>query len=263
MLDRKNITSDRTFEQSTSTPQGSSMGWTEVPLLPQNIWHNPQAVGFSGPGQISTTLECADHQMGVPSCSVPMFQFASSSLNSALSPSVSPSNPTPMYLQPGGAPQYLSGNCGGSAIDPGSTPMDMDYDNINRDHCPVDPERASIPAVVDIPSFPVPQNPSNELLSEDASIPNTAHSHASHPNPEVEAPCLVSTLPVSSPTSSFHDGAEVTHTSCPAVPATLVLEEATLPGSSSGSDPTASTKSKRGKSGFNYKLSSSLPVALE
>lgn len=151
--------------------------------------------------------------------------------------------------------------------------MDMDYDNINRDHCPVDPDRGSIPAVVDIPlssvgthppvCLPVPQNPSNALLSENVSIPNTAHSHANHPNPEVEAPCLLSTLPVSSPTSSFHDGAEATHTSCSAVLETLVLEEATLPGSSSGSDPTASTKSKRGKSGFNYKLSSSLPVALD
>lgn len=151
--------------------------------------------------------------------------------------------------------------------------MEMDYDSINRDHCPVDPDQGSIPTVADIPlscmgthppvRFPVPQNPSNELPSENVSIPNTAHSHANHPNLEVGAPCVVSTLPVSPPTSFVCDGAEATHASGNAVPETLILEEATLPDSTSGSDPTASTKSKRGKSGFNYKLSSSLPVAFE
>src|SRR5258708_14428039 len=90
----------------------------------------------------------SDHRMGASSSSRPMFQFASSSLSSALSPSVSSSDPTPVHLQPDRTPQYL---CRSPAIEPGSAPMDIDYDDINQDHHPADPDRVSIPTAVDIP----------------------------------------------------------------------------------------------------------------
>jgi hypothetical protein len=259
------MTSDLTFEQSTPCPQGSSTGWGEVPLLPQNIWQNPQIAAFSGPGHMST------HRMGVLSSSRPVFQFASSSLSSALSPSVSSSNPTPVHLQPDRTPQYL---CGSPIIEPGSAPMDMDYDDINQDHHPADPDRGSISTVVDIPlnsvethspaCFAVLQNSSIEHPSENVSIPNNAHSHANQPNLEVEVPSVASALSVSAPpVSSVHDMPAANYTPGTAIPETLVLEEAPDPLSSPRSEPVASTKSKRGKQGFNYKLSSSLPVTIE
>lgn len=269
------MTSDHTFEQSTSSPQGDSTGWGEVPLLPQDIWHNPQTARFSGPEHITTTLG-SDHRMGVPSSSSPIFQFASSSLSSALSPSISPSNPTPLHLQPDGASRYFPGNCRSpNAIEPGDAPMDIDCDNVNQDHRPVDPDRCSISTVVDIPlnfvgthspvRFPAPQNSSNGRPSEDAvSIPNNIHLPA-NPNLEVEVSCVASTLSVSvPPMSSVHGATAVDrHTPGPVIPETLVLEEAPGPLPSPGSEPGVSTKSKRGKPGFNYKLSSSLPVTLE
>lgn len=260
------MTSDRTFEQSTSSPQGSSTGWAEIPSLPQNIWHNSQTTAFSGPGHVPTTLD-SDHRMGVPSSSPPMFQFASSSLSSALSPSVSSSNPTPAHLQLDGPPQYLPGNCGSPVIEPGNSPMDLDYDSINQDHHPADPDQGSISAIADIPldsvgthspiCYSVPQNPPNEHPSENVSTPNNTHSHTNHPNLEEEVPCVASTLSVSIPPMSS------VHGPGPAIPETLVLEEAPGPLPSPGSELVASTKSKRGKQGFNYKLSSSLPVTLE
>lgn len=261
------MTSDHTLEQSTSSPQGNSIGWGEVSLLPQNIWNNSQAAGFSGPGQMSNTL-CPDRRMGVPSSSPPIFQFASSSLISALSPSISSSNPTPVRFQSDGAPQYSPGNCGSPSIDPGNAPADIDYDSINQDHLPADPEPCSISTVVDIPlnsvethspaCFPAPRDSSNEHPSENGSIPNDAHPHANHLNLEVS--CAAPTLSVSiSPMSSAHDVVVANRT---AIPETLVLEEAPGPVPPSRSEPLASS-SKRGKQGFNYKLSSSLPVTLE
>lgn len=264
------MTSDPTFEQSTSSPQGGSAGWGEVPLLPQNIWHNSQTTGFSGPRHMPTTLG-SDHRMGVPSPSPPMFQFTSSSLSSALSPSVSSSNQTPVHLQPDGTPQHLPGNCGSPVIDLRNAPGDIDLNNVNQDH-PVDPDRGSISTIVHISlnsvgthspdCFSVPQISSNEHRSENVSIPNNAHSRANHPNLEVDVPCVASTLsaPVP-PVSSVHDIDMTNHTPGPAIPETLVLEEAPGPLPPSGSEPVAS--SKRGKQGFNYKLSSSLPVTLE
>ena len=262
------MTSDPPIEQSASGSQETSMGWADVSLLPQSIWHNSQAVGFSGPGHMPTTLQCTDHRMGVPSSSAPMFQYASSSLCSALSPSVSSSHPTPMHLRPNGT--YLIGNCGSPAIDPGSAPMEIDYDIVNQDH-PADPDRGSISAVVNVPlnstgthcsaGWSVPQNPPNELPSENVSIPNNPHSHANHPNTEVQVPCVASaSVP---PMSSVQCMAEVDHAPAPTIPETLVLEEATLPVPPSTSELPGSTKSKRGRPGTNYKLSSSLPVTLE
>lgn len=264
------MTSDHTFEQSTSSPQGGSTGWSEVPLLSHNIWHNLQIPGFSGPRHMPTTIE-SDHRIGAPSSSRPMFQFASSSLCSALSPSVSSSDPTPAHLQPDRTPQYM---CCSPAIEPGSVPMDIEYDDISQDHHPADPGRVSISAVVDIPMnsaethspacFAVLQNPPSEHPPENVSIPNNAHSHANHPNLEVGVLCLPSTLPVSvPPMTSVRDVAMENYTPGPAIPETLVLEEAPGPLPSPRSEPAASTKSKRGKQGSSYKLSSSLPVTLE
>lgn len=257
------MTSDRMFEQSTSNSQGISTGWAEVPLLPHNIWHNPQAVRFSAPGHTPTTLECTDdHQMGVSSSSIPMFQFASSSLSSALSSSVLSSNPTPMHLR-SDSPQYLTGNNGSPEIDPGSTPMD--YDTVNKDHHPVDPGRGPIPAGVSLnparnhsmPCFLVPRSLSDELL------PDNAHPHPNVPNPMAEVPCVSSTISSSvPPMSPVHDMTTMNHIPGQVVPETLVLEEATVLVPPSRSEPMTSTRSKRGKPGSSYRLSSSLPVAL-
>lgn len=271
LLDRKNMSSGCTLEQSTSSPQGNSTVWGQVPLLPQNVWHISQTASFSGPGHIPTTLD-ADHRMGISSPPPPMFQFTSSSLSSALSPSVSSPNPTPGHLQPDGTPQYFPGNCCSPTIDPGGAPTDLDY-GINQDHHPVDPDRCSI-SIVDIPlnsvgthspaCFSASPNSSNEYSSENAPIPNNAHSHYNDPNLEVEVPCVTPTHVVSvPPMSSVNDVAVESRTPGPVIPGTLVLEEAPGPVSPSRSDPVASTKSKRGKQGFNYKLSSSLPVTLE
>lgn len=264
LLGRKNVTLDHTPGQSTSSPQGAPAEWTGVPLLHQGIWHSPQAVGFSGP----------DHPMGIPSPSAPTFQFASSSLSSALSPSISSSNPTPVHLQLDGTPQYLPGGCGSPAIDSGNTPMDIDYDNISQDHRPIDPNRGSLSTVVDIPlrsigtcppvRFSVPRNPSNERPPENASITNNTHSNSNHPNLEAEVPSVTSTFSASVlPTPSVHNVAVAHHAPCPSIPEILVLEEAAAPVPSPGSEPTTSTKSKRGRQGSSYKLSSSLPVTIE
>lgn len=270
LLDRKNMTSDRVYEQSNSSPQGTSMGWAEISLLPQNPWGGSQIAGFSG--HMPNTLECPDHRMGVPS-STQMFQFASSSLSSALSPSVSSSNPTPVHAQPDGTP-YLTGNCGSPIIDPGNTQMDIDYDNVNQDHHPADPGRGSTSTAVDIPlnsagahspaRFSVPPNPSHDLPPADAPIPNNTNLHPNLPNIGVEAPCVTPPLPVSVlPILPDHDEGVAHHGPIPSIPETLVLEEATTPVSSSRSESATSTKPKRGKNGGNYKLSSSLPVTLE
>ncbi|KAF9786051.1 hypothetical protein BJ322DRAFT_1005044 [Thelephora terrestris] len=274
LLNRKNMTSDPSLEQSTSNLPGTSTGWAEISLLPQNIWHNSQAMRFSGSGHIPTTVQCTDRPMGVSSSSAPMFQYASSSLCCALSPSDSSPNPTTMHLQPNGAPRYLIGNCCRPAMDHGSTPMEIDYDSVNQDHHPADPARESISSVADVPpnstgtqcsvGWSVPQNPANELSSEDLSIPNNAHSHADLPNPGFQVPCVASTLPASIPPMSSVQGVtEVDHAPGSAIPETLVLEEATAPLPPSNSDPPNSTKSKRGRPGTNYKLSSSLPVTLD
>jgi len=264
------MTLDRTHEQSNSSPQGSSTARAEPPLLLQNLWHDSQIVGFSG--HMPTTLECSDHRMGAPSSSTQMFRFASSSLISALSPSVSSSNQTRIHLQPGGAPPYLTGNCGSPTINPGNT--DIDYDNVNLDHHPADPDREATPTVIDIPlnfagphspvRFPVPPNSSSELPSANIPVPNNARPHGDLPNIEVEVPCVTSTLPASIlPMSSAHDEEISHHVPVPSIPEILVLGEATTPDSSSISEPATSTKPKRGKNGANYKLSSSLPVTLE
>ena len=262
------MTSDCTFEQSTSCPQGSSMecstGWGEVPLLPQNIWHNFRTAGFSGPGHMSTTI-CSDHRMGVPSSSPPMFQFASSSLCSALSPSISSSAQTPIHLQLDGTPQYFPGNCGSPAVEPGNPSMNIDYDVI-RDHRQTDPDRGSISTMGTRSPvcFSVPQNSSNQHPPNNVSISNNAHSDTNHPSLEVQVPCVVSTPSVSvPPVSSVHGVTVANHTPGPTIPETLVLEEAPCPLPSPSSDLVSSTRSKRGKQGFNYKLSSSLPVTLK
>ena len=271
LLDRKNMTLDCAYEQSNSSPQGASTGRTELPLLSHNLWHSSQTAGFSG--HMPTTLECSDHRMGVPS-STQMFQFASSSLSFALSPSVSSSNATPMHLQLDGAPSYLTGNCGSPAINPGNTPMDIDYDNVDQDHHPVDPDRGVTVTITDVPSnpvrahspirFSVPPNSSNDHPLADGSIPNNPYSHANVPSIEVEVPYVTSTPPVSVPQIlSAHDEAIAHCVPVSSIPETLILEEATTPVSSSRSESATSAKPKRGKSGINYKLSSSLPVTLE
>lgn len=271
LLDRKNTTSDRTYEQSDCSPQGASMGWAEVSLLPQDLWHGSQIAGFSG--QIPNTLECANRPMGAPSSPTQMFRFVSSSLSSALSPSASSSGPTPIHLQPDGAPSYLTGNCGNPVINPGNTPMDIDYDGVNQDHHPADPDRRSTSGVIDIPlnsvgahspaRFSVPPNPSHELPPANVSIPNNVHSHPNLPSIEAEVSCITSALPASvPPLLSAHDEATVHCGPIPCIPETLVLEEATT-SASPEPEPGTSAKSKRAKNGANYKLSSSLPVTLE
>ena len=272
LLDRKNMTLDRAQEQSNPGPQGTSAGQAEVPLLPQNPWHGSQPPGFSG--HILTAFECPDHRMGATSSPIQMFQFASSSLSSALSPSVSSSNPTPMYLRPDCAPSYLTGNCGSPTVNRGSTPTEMDYDDINQDHHRADPDRGATSAVIDNidislnPTgacspvrFSVPTDPSSELPPANVSIPNNAHSHVDLPDIGVEAPCISSTLPLSIPQiSSIHDEATACCVPIRSIPETLVLEEATIPVSFSKSGSASPAKPKRGNS---YKLSSSLPVTLE
>ena len=261
------MTLDRAHEQSISSPQGSSTTRAEVPLLLQNLWHNSQIAGFSG--HMPTTLECSDHRMGAPSSSTQMFQFTSSSLSSALSPSISSSNPTQIHLQPDGTPSYLTGSCCSPTIDPGNT--NIDYDDVNLDHHPADLDREAASTVIDIPlnfvgahspvHFPVPPGPSSELPPANIPVPNNAHSHVNLPNIEVEAPCVTSTLPISvPPMSPAHDEAIAHHIPVPSIPETLVLGEVTTPESS---ESVTSAKPKRGKNGANYKLSSSLPVTLE
>ena len=256
---------DRAHEQSNSSPQGASTGRAEAPMLLQNLWHDAQIAGFSG--HMDTTLECSDHPMGAPSSSTQMFRFTSSSLSSALSPSISSSNTTRIHLEPDGVPSYLTGNCGSPVINTGC--MDIDYDDVGLEHLPADPDREATSTVIDIPlnfvgahspvRFPVPPNPSNELPSANVPVPNNAHSHTNLPNIEVEIPCVISTLPM----SSAHDEAIAHRVPVPPIPEILVLGEATTPESSSGSEPATSAKPKRGKNGANYKLSSSLPVTLE
>ena len=267
------MTSDRTYEQSNASPQETSTGWTEVPLLSQNLWHNSQTAGFSG--HMSTTFECPNHRMGVQSSSPQMFRFTSSSLSSALSPSVSSSNPTPVHLRPDGAPSYLTGICDSPTINTENTPMNIDYEDTSHGHHPADTDRgATTSTVIDIPlnsvgahspvHFSVPSNTSNDLPTANVSIPNTAHSHVNLPNTDVEVPSVTSPLPVSAPPiSSTHDEAIAHCALIPSMPETLVLEEATTPVSSSRSEPATSAKPKRGKGGANYKLSSSLPVTFE
>ena len=272
LLDRKNMTLDRAYEQSNPDPQGGSAGWAEVPLLPQHLWHDSQSEGFSP--QVPTTLGCSDPRMGVPSSSTPMFQFASSSLNSALCPPVPPSNLSPVHLQERGALLYLTGNCGSSALNPGNSPIDTDYDDVSQDHHPTDPDRGSASTVIDVSlnsaaahspiHFSVPPNPTNQLPPANVSIPNNTHSHANLPNVEMEDPCVTSALPASVlPMSSAHDVVTAHHGPVPSIPETLTLEESALPVPSSKSGPATSTKPKRGKNGTNYKLSSSLPVNFE
>ena len=269
LLDRKNMTSDHTHEQSNSSPQGSSTTRAEASLLLQNLWHDSQIVGFSG--HMPTTLECSDHRMGAPSSSTQMFRFASSSLSSALSPSISSSNQTQIHLQPDGTPSYLTGSCGSPTINPGNT--DIDYENVNLDHHPADPDREATPTVIDIPlnfvgahspvRFPVPPNSSSELPSANIPVPNNVHSHGDLPNIQVEVPCVTSTSPASiPPVLSAHDEEISRRVPVQSIPEILVLGEATTP-ESSISEPATSTKPKRGKNGANYKLSSSLPVTLE
>jgi len=264
LLDRKNMTLDRAHEPST--------GWAEIPLLPQNLWHNPQTVTFSG--HMPTSLECSDHRMGVPSSSTPRFQFASSSLSSALSPSVSSSNPSPMHLQPGGATSYLITNCGSPVINPGNSPMDIDYENVIQDRHPADPDRGTTPTAIDVQinsvgaqppvGFSVSPNSPDELPPANVSIPDNTHPHPNIPNIEVDVPCVTPTLPISvPPMSPAHDVAIAHHGPVHSIPETLVLEEATTPVPSSGPEPAISAKTKRGRNGTNYKLSSSLPVTLE
>ena len=269
LLDRKNMTLDRAYEQSNHSPQGASTGWAEVPLLPQHIWHNSQSAGFSG--HTPTTLGCPDPCVGVPSSSAPMFRFASSSLNSALSPSVSSSNPSPIHLKKDGALPYFTGNCGSPELNPGGSPIDIDYDNVNQDHHPTDPDRGSASIVIDMPlnsvgahspiRFSGPQNPAHQLPPANLSIPNNAHSHANLPSIEVEMPCVTSALQTSvSPISPTHDMAMGRCGPVPSIPETLTLEEFITPVPSFRSE---SAKPKRGKNGTNYKLSSSLPVNIE
>lgn len=270
LLDRKNMTLDRAHEQSNSSPQGGSTERAEIPLLLQNLWQNSQIAGFSG--HMPTTLECSDHHMGTPSPSTQMFRFASSSLSSALSPSVSSSDPTQIRLQQDCAPSYFTRNCGSPSISPGNT--DMDYDNANLDHRLADPDREATSTSIDIPldfvgthspvRFPALPNPFSEPPSADVPVPDNAHPHANLPNMEVDIPCITSALLVSAPPiSSAHDEAITHHVPLPSIPETLVLGEATTPESPSRSDPTTSAKPKRGKNGANYQLSSSLPVTLE
>ena len=266
------MTLDRAYEQSNPNPQGTSTGWAEVPLLPQHLWHNSQSGGFSG--HVPTTLGCSDPRMGAQSSSTPMFRFASSSLNCALSPTVPSSNLSPIHLQEGCTPPYLARHCGGPALNPGNSPIDTNYDNANQDHHPTDPDRGSASTVADIPlnsvgahspiHFTVPPNPTSQLPPANISIPNSAHSHANLPNIEVEDPCVTSALPASVlPMSPAHDAVMAHHGPVPSIPETLTLEESTAPVPSSRSGPATSAKLKRGKNGTNYKLSSSLPVNLE
>ena len=260
------MTLDRAYEQSNHSPQGASTGWAEIPLLPQHIWHDSQSTGFSGHTQ--TTLGCPDSCMGVPSPSAPIFRFTSSSLNSALSPSVSSSNISPIHLQKDGAPQYLTGNCGNQELNPGSSPIDIDYDSVNQDHHPADPDRGSASIVIDMPlnsvgthspiRFSVPPNHVHQLPPANGSIPDNAHSHTNIPNIDAEVSCVTSALPTSvSPISPVHDLAIGCCGPVPSIPETLTLEEFVTPVPSSRSE---SAKQKRGKNGANYKLSSSLPV---
>lgn len=263
------MTLDRAYEQSNSSPQGTSAGQAEVPLLPHNPWHGSQPSEFSG--HMPTPFECPDHRMGTTSSPIQMFQFASSSLSSALSPSVSSSNPTPMYLRPDCAPLYLTGTCGSPAVNRGSTLAEIDYDDVSQDHHLADPDRGATSAVIDIPlnptgacspvRFSVPPNPSSELPPANVSIPNNAHSHVNLPDIGVEAPCISSTLPLSIPQiSSVHDEPIACCVPIRSIPETLVLEEATIPVSFSKSGSASPAKPKRGNS---YKLSSSLPVTFE
>jgi len=263
------MTLDRAYEQSNHSPQGASTGWAEIPLLPQHLWHDSQSAGFSG--HTPNTLGCSDPCVGVPSSSAPMFRFASSSLNSALSPSVSSSNQSPIHLRKDGAPPYLTGNCGSPELNPGSSPIDIDYDNVNQDHHPTDPDRGSASIVIDMSlnsvgahspiRFSVPPNPTNQLPPANGSIPNNAHSHANLPSVEVEVPCVTSTLPTPvSPISPPHDVAIGCCGPVPSIPETLTLEEFITPVPSSRSESATSAKLKRGRNGANYKLSSSLPV---
>lgn len=264
------MTLDRAFEQSNSSPQGSSAGQAEVPLLRHNPWHGSQSSGFSR--HMPATFECPDHRMGATSPQMQqMFQFASSSLSSALSPSVSSSDPTPMHLQPDGPPLYLTGNCGSPTINQGNTLAEIDYDHVSRDHHLADCDRGVTSTVIDIPlnpvgahspvRFSVPPNPSSELPPATVSAPNNAHSCVNLPNIEVEIPCVTPTLPLSVPSiSSAHDEAISHCVPVRCIPETLVLEEATTLVSSSRSGSAIPAKPKRGNS---YKLSSSLPVTLE
>ena len=265
LLDRKNMTLDRAYEQSNQSPQSVVTGWAEIPLLPQHIWHDSQSAGFSG--HTSTALGCPDPCVGVPS-SAPMFRFASSSLNSALSPSVSSSNLSPIHLQKDCAPPYLTGNCGSPELNPGSSPIDIDFDNVNQDHPPTDPNRGSASIVIDMPltsvgahpsiRFSGPPNLAQQLPPANGSIPNNAHSHTNLPNIDVDVSCVSSALPTSvSPTLPAHDLAMGRCGPIPSLPETLTLEEFITPAPSSRSE---SAKPKRGKNGANYKLSSSLPV---
>ena len=267
------MTLDRAYEQSNRSPQGASTGWAEVPLLPQHIWHDSQSTGFSG--RMPTTLGCSDPCMGVPSSPTPMFQFASSSLSSALSPSVSSSNPSPIHLQKDGAPLYLTRNCGSPDTDRGNSPMpiDIDYDNnVSQDHHPSDLDQGSTSAVIDIPldsagghspvRFSIPANPTNQLPPASGSIPNNAHSHANLPN--VEVSCVTSAPPAPVPPIPLAHDVVIAHRGLvPSIPETLTLEESTTPAPSSRSELATPAKPKRGKNGANYKLSSSLPVNLE
>ena len=266
------MTLDRAHGQSTSGPQGAPTGWAEIPLLPQNLWHNSQTATFSG--HMPTSLECSNHRMGVPSSPPPRFQFASSSLSSALSPSVSSSNQSPMHLQPEGAPSYLTANCGSPVINPGNSPMDIDYENVIQDRHSADPDRGTTSAVIGVQMnsveaqppvrFSVPPNPPNEPPPANVSIPDNTHSHPNLPNVEMEDPCVTPTLPVSvPPMSPVHDVAIAHHGPVHSIPEILVLEEATTPVPSPGSEPATSAKTKRGRNGTNYKLSSSLPVTFE
>lgn len=263
------MTLDRAFEQSNSSPQGSSAGRAEVPLLPHNLWHGSQSSGFSG--HLSATFECPDHRMGATSPPMQMFQFASSSLISALSPSISSSDPAPMHLQQDGAPLYSAGNCGSPTINQGNIPAEIDYDHVNQDHHLADPDRGAASTVIDIPlnpvgahspvRFSVPPNPSSELPPANVSIPNNPHSCFNLPNIEVEIPCLTPPLPLSvPPISSAHDETTAHCVPVRCIPETLVLEEATTLVSSSKSGSAVPAKPKRGNT---YKLSSSLPVTLE
>ena len=281
LLDRKNMTLDRAHEQSSSSPQCTSTGWAGIPLLSQNLWHDSQIARFSG--HMPTTMGRSDPCINVPSASAPMFQFASSSLSSALSPSVLSSNRSPIHLQKDGAPSYMTGNCGSPRLDLGNPQVDVDYDDVNQDHHPTDPDRGSTSGVIDIPlnsagahrpvCFPVPPKPTNELPSANGSIPNNARPHANLPNVDVEMSCVTSApvfpaavdmLPVSVPPMSPAHDVDMAHCGpVPSIPETLTLEESSTPGPSSRSESGAFVKPKRGKNGANYKLSSSLPVNIE
>lgn len=268
------MTLDRAYEQSSHSPQaqGTPTGWPEVPLLPQHLWHGSQPAAFSS--HSPAALGCPDPCMGVPPSSTPIFRFASSSLTSALSPSVSSSKPSPIYHQKDGAPPYFTGNCGSPELNPGDSPIDIEYENVNQNHNPADLDRGSASIVIDMPSNSVgahspvrlsgPPNPTNRLPPASGSIPNNAHSQANLPDIEVEVPRAASELPTSVPPEpSAHDVEMSHHGPVQSIPETLTLEEFITPVPSSRSEPANSTKSKRGRNGTNYKLSSSLPVNME